>query len=624
MVDGLFTRLLAEAPSYREAVVLDGSGKTLVSVSARAGQHLSDSPRLRAAMAEAAARARDGKVIVSGALRRAPADPRHERLRLFVAPAAGGRQVALLVDTDHFFDGFAVPSTDRGRLPVRCLVLDGERRWIELDPSGDEGSPERWRIDDTRLPADLTRLFEKMGAGAPGTISLGRGAAAQLGLDRRSAVAGFAPVRVGGGAPWSVAVIASAKRVHDRARVSAWRLAASTGLAGLLVGLFGVMVMRQQRRAFALAEALRLSEATAALRERSEKIVETIPVGVLALDGAGRVTSVNPYLADRGVKTASSLAAALPRASDEERALLEELVQEARASRAPVERAGLRLHLAGEEARDVDAFAIPLGRPLPDADFFLALHDRTEMRVLERNLVRAEKLATIGTLAAGVAHEIGTPLGIISGRAEQLQARVPDGEAGEAMKKGLSSILGQVDKVSTTLRQLLDFSRLRPIEAEAITPIQILESAAALLEHHFRKAKVQLELAAPAKVAAVAGDPGQLEQVLVNLLMNAADACAEGGHVRASAAERGDRVAIEISDDGCGIAADHLPSVLDPFFTTKKRGQGTGLGLTIAADIVKNHGGALEIDSVVGSGTTVRVYLPIARAIPPAIPRTRA
>src|SRR6185503_18070712 len=117
----------------------------------------------------------------------------------------------------------------------------------------------------------------------------------------------------------------------------------------------------------------------------------------------------------------------------------------------------------------------------------------------------------------------------------------------------------------------------------------ILESASSLLEHRFRKAKVQLELAAPATVAAVAGDPGQLEQVLVNLLMNAADACPEGGHVRASAALRGDRVAIEISDDGCGIAADHLPSVLDPFFTTKKRGQGTGLGLTIAADIVKNH-----------------------------------
>src|SRR6185503_1057487 len=164
-------------------------------------------------------------------------------------------------------------------------------------------------------------------------------------------------------------------------------------------------------------------------------------------------------------------------------------------------------------------------------------------------------------------------LGIISGRAEQLESRVPDGESGEAMKKGLSSILAQVDKVSTTIRQLLDFARVRPIEARAITPTQILESAAALLDHHFRKAKVQLSVSAPAMVPAVAGDPGQLEQVMVNLLMNAADACAPGGRVRASAEQRGDQVAIEIADDGCGIAAEHLPSVLDPFFTTKKRGQ---------------------------------------------------
>jgi signal transduction histidine kinase len=113
-------------------------------------------------------------------------------------------------------------------------------------------------------------------------------------------------------------------------------------------------------------------------------------------------------------------------------------------------------------------------------------------------------------------------------------------------------------------------------------------------------------------VASVAADPGQLEQVLVNLLVNACDACAAGGQVVARASEQSDEVAFEVIDDGAGIPAEHLSSVLDPFFTTKKRGQGTGLGLTIAADIIKNHGGRLEIDSTVGRGTTVRFLLPKA------------
>jgi signal transduction histidine kinase len=253
--------------------------------------------------------------------------------------------------------------------------------------------------------------------------------------------------------------------------------------------------------------------------------------------------------------------------------------------------------------RIIDAYAIPLGLK----DVLLVLDDRTELRQLERSLGRAEKLATIGTLAAGVAHEVGTPLGVISGRAEQLLARFPDDEN---VKKSLTSVLAQVERVSTTIRQLLDFARQRPVEATQVAPATVLETARALLEHRFRQAKVSLSVEAPPLL--VTGDPGQLEQVLVNLLINAVDACAAGGHVRASAAAVDNQVELAVADDGCGIAPENLSAVLDPFFTTKKRGQGTGLGLTIAADIVKNHGGTLHIDSTVGRGTTVRVRLPRA------------
>jgi signal transduction histidine kinase len=486
---------------------------------------------------------------------------------------------------DHVFDGM---SFQRQAL-MRCLVLDGNR-FVELGLTPASGA-----IDDPALFGEVRALFARMAAGETGAATLSRAAAASLGLDPRMAVAGFAPVR---GERWSVAVVASAKRLRDRDRIGQWRLAAATGLAATLVGLFGLIVARQQRRAIELTQALKLSEATAALRERSEKIVENIPIGVCAFDSGGAITSVNPYLAARGLKPGGAV-------PDEIGALIEE----ARRTRQVVERVALQLPLGGDEPREIDAYAVPLEHPLPDADCFLVLHDRTDLRLLERRLARAEKLGTIGTLAAGVAHEVGTPLGIISGRAEQALARATD----EASKKSLGSILTQVDKVSTTIRQLLDFARVRPVEAGAVAAAAILEVPRALLEHRFRQAKVRLSIDAPTALPPILGDAGQLEQVFVNLLINAVDACSEGGTVSAGVRERGERLRFEIRDNGCGIAPENLPHVVDPFFTTKKRGQGTGLGLSIAADIVKNHGGTLDIESEPGKGTVVAVELPIAR-----------
>jgi signal transduction histidine kinase len=334
---------------------------------------------------------------------------------------------------------------------------------------------------------EVRALGEAMSRGESGTRTLSRPAASSLGLPSRMAVAAFTPA----GAGVSVAVVASARQVRDRASVGSWRLGTATGLAGALVALFGWMVTRRERRALALQQALAVAEKTAAL---------------------------------------------------------------------------------------------------------------------QRSLQRAEKLATIGTLAAGVAHEVGTPLGIISGRAEQALARAQADD--EPTKKALASILAQVDKVSTTIRQLLDFARTRPVEAGPVAPGAILETCRGLLEHRFKQATVSLTVDAAPSLPPVLGDAGQLEQVFVNLLINAADACARGGTVNASVRAHGDKLRFEIQDDGCGILPQNLPQVLDPFFTTKKRGQGTGLGLTIAADIIKNHNGTLDIESEPGKGTKVSVELP--------------
>ena len=581
------------AQSYEAIVRLDSAGHPAAPID---GELRAPLERLFAAAPP------DGRPVVSAPLERAR-DSR-QRLRLFLRRDARGA-VALAADTDRFFDGVREAAFESSVAPMRWIVMDDAGRWVVL---GVDARDEGWH--EGRASAEVAQLLSAMKRGEHGTLFLPRESADALGLGRRSAVAGFAPVALRTGA-WSVAVVASAKRVRDRARLAAWRLAAATAMTALIVGLFGVAITRQQRRAQALGDALRLAEATAALRERSEKLVESVPLGVMAVDGDGRVTAVNPFLVDRGARPGASLVEALPGLAPDERAPIDALVAEARASRRSQTRQGLSLTLDGK-ARDVDAFAIPLARPLPDADAFVVVHDRTDLKRLERSLVRAEKLATIGTLSAGIAHEVGTPLGIISGRAEQLMTRVPDGETGDAMRKGLTSILAQVDKVSTTIRQLLDFARTRPVAVEAVAPATAVGAAASLLEHRFRQAKVALSTDAPPSLPPLAADPGQLEQVLVNLLMNACDACAAGGHVSARARGADDGVVLEVADDGSGIAAAHLPSVLDPFFTTKKRGQGTGLGLTIAADIIKNHGGTLAIDSAPGKGTVVRVVWPRA------------
>jgi len=559
----------ADGP-YEEVDLLDGSGRVVRGTK---------EPARQAILARLFATATPGGAEVES-------QPLDERLRYFLRRDPAGA-VALLVDTELFF---------ADTRSLRRIVIDEEGRWAV---SGGDAASRNWQ---TAPPtAEIATMLAAMKKGEEGTIFLPRPSADALGLGQRSAVAGFAPVTVGG-LRWSVGVVASARRVRDRARLAAWRLAATTGLTALLVGLFGVAIRRQERRAQRLADALDLAEATAALRERSEKLVESVPLGVLAVDAAARVTAVNPFLADRGARAGTMLDAPL-----------DALWAEARARHTVQARQSLTLTLDGK-AREVDAFAIPLARPLPDVDGFVVLHDRTDLKRLERNLQRAEKLATIGTLSAGIAHEVGTPLGIISGRAEQLLTRVPEGEPGEAMKKGLSSILGQVDKVSTTIRQLLDFARTRPVSVEAVSAATAIGAAASLLEHRFRQAKVSVATDAAPSLPPLAADRGQLEQVLVNLLMNACDACAPGGHVTARARAADEGVLLEIVDDGSGIAPEHLPSVLDPFFTTKKRGQGTGLGLTIAADIVKNHGGTLTIDSTPGQGTTVRVVWPKAVA----------
>jgi signal transduction histidine kinase len=238
------------------------------------------------------------------------------------------------------------------------------------------------------------------------------------------------------------------------------------------------------------------------------------------------------------------------------------------------------------------------------------LRNAERVRTLEQQLIRAEKLATTGVLAAGMAHEVGTPLGIIRARAEILLDQMRE----EGSKPALEAIVQQIDRISSTIREVLDFSRAQPVEMRSISAAIAITSTRELLDHRFRQQKVDVQLDIAADLPMLAGDANQLQQVLVNVILNACDACASGGSIRVSVQRDDDtrRVRWEVRDSGDGIPEQDLLAVFDPFFTTKKRGEGTGLGLPIAASIVRNHGGEISLTSAVGQGTTVTILWPIS------------
>jgi two-component system, NtrC family, sensor kinase len=291
------------------------------------------------------------------------------------------------------------------------------------------------RVDSSGLAGTTPALQAALDAGRP-WVQLTREEAAALGLPRRMAVAGFATVADATRGSWAVAVVATAQRVRDRESRALWRLLLGTILAALLVGSFGGVALREQRRELELRHVLAMREAV--------------------------------------------------------------------------------------QARD-------------------------------RRLVEADKLATLGALATGVAHEVSTPLGIIVGRAEQLLPRL---EPASRSHRAASTILEQAD------------------------------------------------------LPRVACDSALFEQVLVNLLLNACDACAPGGTVELRVEHQDGRVSFLVDDDGTGISPEAAERCLEPLFTTKPPGKGTGLGLTIASEIVKHHHGSLSFEPRVGvKGTRVRVEM---------------
>jgi len=228
---------------------------------------------------------------------------------------------------------------------------------------------------------------------------------------------------------------------------------------------------------------------------------------------------------------------------------------------------------------------------------------------------RAEKLAAVGRLAAGIVHEINNPLATIAACAEALEQRIDEGAfetsaSADDLAEYLGLIKSEAFRCKTITTDLLDFSRVRTGERDSIDVGDVVRSAANLISHQKRGHGILHEIDILPDLPLVSADGGQIQQAVIALATNAIDAMPDGGTLTFRVLQKGSRVVIEVADTGSGIAQQDMPKIFEPFFTTKEVGKGTGLGLAVCYGIVSEHGGRISVRSNPGKGTTFSIFLP--------------
>ena len=231
------------------------------------------------------------------------------------------------------------------------------------------------------------------------------------------------------------------------------------------------------------------------------------------------------------------------------------------------------------------------------------------VRARDERLVRADKLATLGALATGIAHQVSTPLGVIVGRAGRLSQRVAGDEKATRAVKAISE---QAQRIHAIVRGFLGLARGGTPSFERIEPAFLAREAVDLVEHRFEEARVTLRAEVAERLPEIVCDPRLFEQVIVNLLLNGCDACTPGWNVSLRVQVHGEMVAFVVEDDGAGITEEAAQRATEPFFTTKPPDEGTGLGLAIASEIVNHHRGKLTLEPLPGRGTRAKVEVPLA------------
>jgi two-component system NtrC family sensor kinase len=346
----------------------------------------------------------------------------------------------------------------------------------------------------------------------------------------------------------------------------------------------------------------------ARLKDFSENIVESLNVGVLAVDLEGIVESWNTRMEQLfGVTRQDAVGRQL-------RSLLPEELASEIAARGDAEQiTGIykqRLHHQGK-ALTLNVSITPLvSKSAERIGRLLLFDDVTQRERMEEQMSQTEKLTSLGLLAAGVAHEVNTPLAVISNYIQMLAKQMPDGDPRQSI---IEKIVKQTFRASEIVNNLLNFSRTGAPEAVDIDVNRVVEETLSLVSHPLKTSQIQVVKHLGETLPAVRGSANKLQQVFLNLFLNARDAMPGGGLLEVRTAAHNGSVEIEVVDTGAGIPREHIHRIFDPFFTTKASGRGTGLGLSVSYGIIKEHSGKIDVRSTPGKGTSFHVEFPAVR-----------
>jgi two-component system sensor histidine kinase HydH len=386
----------------------------------------------------------------------------------------------------------------------------------------------------------------------------------------------------------------------EAARMADTRHSIIMGLILLFIGFAGVILL-------SLAQSYRATRASLSrIKAFSDNLVENIPIGLIAINDQRKIASFN-HVAEFTL----GLSAEKLIGQDAVKVLPVELLQQI-----DTLDAGSSLIEKEIECSTQKGKRIPLevgAQSLRDADdnlfgYVLLFKDLSEIRALRREIARNQRLASVGRLAAGVAHEIRNPLSSIKGLATYFKERYQD----KLDDQQIANIMIQeVDRLNRVVGQLLDFARPIKISKKPFSMQALIEDSLKLVERQASEKNIKIETRFPAQMGPVSVDPDRLNQVLLNLYLNAIDSMDAGGRLAISITNSlpTHNTEIKIMDDGTGINQEDLAHIFDPYFTTKATG--TGLGLAIVHNIVDAHGGKVTVESHPGRGTTFKISLPL-------------
>lgn len=346
----------------------------------------------------------------------------------------------------------------------------------------------------------------------------------------------------------------------------------------------------------------------ARLKDFSENIVESLNVGVLAVDLGGIVESWNTRMEQlfgvaRQEAVGRQLSSLLP----------SELAGEIQRRGDEEQITGIykqRLHHQGKTLTLNVSITPLVSKSGERIGRLLLFDDVTQRERMQEQVTQTEKLTSLGLLAAGVAHEVNTPLAVISNYIQMLAKQMPEGDPRQSI---IEKIVKQTFRASEIVNNLLNFSRTGAAELADIDVNRVVEDTLVLVAHPLKTSQIQVVRHLGEKLPAVRGSANKLQQVFLNLFLNARDAMPAGGMLEVRTVAHNGSVEIEVVDTGAGIPREHIHRIFDPFFTTKGSGRGTGLGLSVSYGIIKEHAGKIDVRSAPGKGTSFHVEFPAVR-----------